>query len=114
MTGVDAVRLKAVVGSDYPPGNEAGRRKTYAIRAQGEAANFLTLIEPYEDKAAVKSASARGPGQLRVELTDGRIQDITLSNFTGSGKDLGVTLRETKDGQVVRIESTTPSEDGHS
>ena len=35
LSGIGAVRLKAVVGSDFPPGDESQRRKTYAIRADG-------------------------------------------------------------------------------
>jgi hypothetical protein len=110
LSGVDAVRLKGVVGSDYPVGDESQRRKTYAVRAQGESARFLTLIEPYEDRAMVKSATASGGDRVRVELMDGRVQELTISNLEGAGKDVGITLREMKDGREVRTESAVASE----
>ena len=92
---------------DYPLGNEAQRRKTYAIRAPGKAAEarFLTLIEPYEDKPVVKSAMAESAGKLRVELTDGRVQEISIERLDGSGKDISVSLAEPKDGSVSRTET---------
>ena len=111
LSGVNAVRFKATLGSDYPLGNEAQRRKVYAIRAaNGDEARFLTVIEPYEDKALVKSAVAVNADKLRVELTDGRVQEITLKNFDGSGKDIEAHIVESKDGQVLRQESTVARE----
>lgn len=110
LTGVRAVRFTAVIGSDYPPGDESQRRKTYAVRSVGADATFLTLIEPYEDQSAVKSASAEGVGHIRVELTDGRVQQLDILQLDGNGKDLGVTLRQTKGDQVLgeeHCDSTT-------
>jgi hypothetical protein len=43
-----------------------------------------------------------------VELNDGRVQEITLKNFDGSGKDIVAELVESKDGKVLRQESTNP------
>ena len=63
LSGLHAARFKAVLGSDYPPGPEAQRRKVYAIRVAGQPeARFLTLIEPYENAPIVRSADASGPG----------------------------------------------------
>jgi hypothetical protein len=113
LTGLQAVRFKAVIGGDYPLGNEAQRRKVYAIRAaQGSEARFLTVIEPYEDRPVVKSAVATSADSVRVELLDGRIQEITLRNFTGSGQDMQAEVVESKDGQILRRESTQDSEAG--
>jgi hypothetical protein len=104
LTRIDAVRLAAVIGSDYPPGDESQRRKTYAIRSHGIDAAFLTLIEPYEDQPVVKSASATGPGTLRVELTDGRVQQIDIQHLDGDGKSLSINLQETKGDQILGTE----------
>ena len=110
LTGLKAVRFKSVIGGDYPLGNEAQRRKVYAIRAaSGSEARFLTVIEPYEDHPVVKSAVASSADTVRVELLDGRIQEITLKNFTGSGPDIEAEIVESKDGQVLRQESTARS-----
>ena len=107
LAGRDAVRFKATLGSDYPPGPEEQRRKVYAVRApQGTQANFLTVIEPYEDKPVVKTAVALGADRLRVELLDGRTQEITIENFTGSGKDIAVRMEESKPGTASRQESS--------
>ena len=72
--GIDAVRFKATLGGDYPLGDEAQRRKTYAIKAPGDKtteARFLTIIEPYEDKSVVRKAEALSADRLRMELADG-------------------------------------------
>jgi hypothetical protein len=108
LTGVGAVRFKATLGGDFPMGDETQRRKVYSVRApEGTEARFLTVIEPYEDKPMVKSAVATSADSLRVELTDGRVQEISLKNFDGSGKDIQVIFVEAKDGQPLRQESAT-------
>ena len=128
LSGVNAVRFKATLGGDYPLGDESQRRKVTAIRAAGapvsdpassgtstetrrvgdrrSEARFLTVIEPYEDQPMVKSAVALSADKLRVELNDGRVQEIELQNFDGDGKNIVVQLTETKDGQTLRQEST--------
>ncbi|HSV16081.1 MAG TPA: hypothetical protein VLI90_17605 [Tepidisphaeraceae bacterium] len=110
LTGTDAVRFKAVIGSDYPPGDESQRRKVYAIRpadARAATARFITIIEPYEDRPTIKSATATSGDHLRVELTDGRVQEIALHNLAASESGPSADLTETRDGQVLRRESTT-------
>jgi hypothetical protein len=108
---LDAVRFKAVLGSDYPPGPEEQRRKVYAIRSPAgtDTARFLTLIEPYEDRPVVQSAQAVSADRLRVELTDGRVQEVAITGLEGSGQELAVKLTESKDGRTVREEDTTPA-----
>jgi len=109
LRGVDAVRFKATLGSDYPLGDETQRRKTYAVRdatGQGTAARFLTIIEPYESAPVVTRGVALSADKLRVELTDGRVQEIELRNFEGDGRDIEVILTESRDGRVLRTETT--------
>ena len=72
------VRLKACVGVDAFPGDERQQRKTYAVRSHGRIGRYVTVIEPYEDRAAVARVTADSPDQVRVELADGRVQTITL------------------------------------
>jgi hypothetical protein len=108
LSGIEAVRFKATLGGDFPLGNEAQRRKVYVVRAPiGTEARFMTVIEPYESKSVVKSAIALSADKLRVELTDGRVQEIEIANFTGTGKDITVRLAETKDGRPIRNEDAT-------
>jgi hypothetical protein len=107
LSGVNAVRFKSTLGGDFPMGDETQRRKVYAVRAaDGTEARFLTVIEPYEDQPMVKSAVATSADSLRVELADGRMQEITLKNFDGSGRDIVAELSESRDGKIVRQEST--------
>ncbi len=101
LTGVDAKRFTAVVGSDYPLGDEFQRRKTYAVRSEGTEANFLTVIEPFEKSPMVKSASATGPGEFEADLADGRVQRIEIQNFQGDGKNIGITLTQSEGGKTV-------------
>jgi hypothetical protein len=109
-----AVRFKATLGGDYPVGNENQWRKTYAIRTSGKDARFLTLIEPYETESVVRKLEATGPDKLRVELADGRVQEIQITNFEGNGRNLGVNLTESRDGKVIRSETTaSPPETKH-
>ena len=100
------MRFKATLGGDYPFGPETQRRKIFAVRSQGTEARFLTVLEPYEDTPVVKSAEALSADKLRVELTDGRIQEITLHNLAGDGKTISVDITESKNGVVLRTETT--------
>ena len=106
LTGKKAVRFKAMLGGDYPLGDESANRKVYSIRSKGTGARFLTVIEPYENKAMVKSATATGPDSLRVELADGRVQQLTIQNLEGSGEGISVHISESRAGKPVRQEST--------
>jgi hypothetical protein len=111
LSGAHAARFKAVLGGDYPPGPEAQRRKVYAVRAAvGNEARFLTVIEPYDEQPVVKSATALSADKLRVELNDGRVQEIELKNFDGAGTNIVAQLTETRDGTVLRQEATAPGE----
>ena len=103
VSGLDAVRFKATLGSDYPPGPEDQRRKVYAVRAPEGAtsARFLTIIEPYEDRPVVKSAEALGADRLRVELADGRVQEITLGGLEGDGHDVSLKISESRGRECV-------------
>ncbi len=107
LAGTNAVRFKATLGGDYPFGDETQRRKIFAIRSQGTEARFLTVLEPYETTPMVKSAEALSADQLHVELTDGRMQEITLHNLDGDGRNISADITESKDGAVLRTETTS-------
>jgi hypothetical protein len=106
LAGKNAVRFKATLGADYPSGDESRRRKIFASRSQGTEARFLTVIEPYEDQPMVKSARATSADTLRVELADGRVQEIQIRHLADSGPEVAVRITETLNGKVTRTEST--------
>lgn len=103
---LNAVRFKAVLGGDFPLGDESQRRKTVAFGVKGKEARFLSLIEPFEDKRMVRSVVALSADMLRVELMDGRVQEISIEQFEGAGNDVKVKIRELKEGKEVRTEIT--------
>ncbi len=106
LTGLNAVRFQGVVGGDWPVGDEGQLRKVCDVQCTGTSARFLTLIEPYELTPMVLKAAATSPDSLRVELADGRTQQIDISGFDQSdGSATNVTITETKGGQTVRTES---------
>ncbi len=108
LVGLNAVRFKATVGGDWPVGDEENTRKTISVRSHGTTAQFLTLLEPYETRRLVKTAVATGPNRLRVELTDGRIQELVIQNLDGDHPVIELT--ESRDGQVTRRETTAPTQ----
>jgi hypothetical protein len=101
-----AVRFKATLGADYPFGDESERRKILASRIVGNEVRFITVIEPYENQPMVKTAVATSADTLRVELNDGRVQQIKILRLEGSGKDVAVEITEISDGRTLRQEST--------
>jgi hypothetical protein len=107
LQGQKAVRFKATLGGDFPFGPEEARRKIYASRITGKEARFINVLEPYENKAMIKKATALSADDLSVELTDGRIQQIHIDNMSGTGNDIKVTITETKNSKVTRTETTT-------
>jgi len=106
LSGIKAARFKAVLGGDYPVGDEQQRWKTVAVRSIGKEARFLTLIEPFENVRMVKSARATSADTLRVELADGRVDEIKISNLEGDAKNISAQITETKDGKTLRSETT--------
>ncbi|MDQ8197853.1 hypothetical protein QEH56_06830 [Pelagicoccus enzymogenes] len=103
LSGMDVVSFKATVGGDFPLGDESQRRKTLAVRSTGEDARFLSVIEPYETESLVASVVAESADKLTVTLKDGRSQVISFQGLE-EGKDIQVSIREYKDGQLIRQE----------
>jgi hypothetical protein len=105
LRNVKAVRFKATLGSDYPLGNEAARRKTYAVRSKGKEAVFLTVIEPFENQPMIKKVWATAADRLFVELLDGRIQEIRIHELNKEGGKVTVEMVEKKNGQTTNQET---------
>ncbi|MDP4208666.1 MAG: alginate lyase family protein [Bacteroidota bacterium] len=106
LKGMGAVRFTANLGADFPLGNEASRRKTYAVRTLGNETVYLSVIEPFENVSVIKNIEAISENQFRVELTDGRVQEISITNLKHSTGQTNAQIREFKEGQLVREEKT--------
>ena len=106
VSGMDVVGFKAKLGGDFPLGNESSRRKTLAVRSRGNEARYLTVIEPYESESMIKSVTATSANDLVVELVDGRVQEISISELDGENNQLKVSVKELVNGKVVREEQT--------
>ena len=100
------VGFKAKLGGDFPLGDESSRRKTLAVRSRGNEARYLTVIEPYESESMIKSVTATSANDLVVELVDGRVQEISISELDGENNQLKVSVKELVNGKVVREEQT--------
>jgi hypothetical protein len=107
LSGVQAVRFKATLGGAYPLGDAGQLHKVYSIRAEGTEARFLTIIEPYDKQSVIKSARALSADKFEVELTDGRVQELTINNLEGAGNDISVSLKESRNGSEVRSETSS-------
>lgn len=74
-------RLRACVGVDAFAGDESRKRKMYAVRTKGTKARFVTVLEPFESKAAVCDVIAVDENQVKVALTDGRVQTVSIMDM---------------------------------
>jgi len=107
LTGIEATTFKAKLGGDFPLGDESSRRKTMASRTYGKKTMYLTVIEPYEDKSVIKSVNATSPNELVVELTDGRVQKVSISGFEANNGNIKIVSKEFIDGKLIREEHSS-------
>lgn len=92
LEGFDVVRVHACVGVDAFPGSEDQYRRTYAVRAHGTNARFVTVIEPYETENQVLQVDADSPDSVTITLRDGTKQTVTVRNMDDGTPE--VTLAE--------------------
>ncbi|MDO4325873.1 MAG: hypothetical protein Q4E24_07560 [bacterium] len=78
LKGLDAVRFQGCIGCDAFPGDESQKRKTYAVRTRGTCAEYITVIEPFEDKAMIEQVCAEKSNEVTVRLRGGKTQYIRL------------------------------------
>lgn len=81
LSGLNAVRLTAVIGGDFPAGQEENLRKVTSVRTVGNEAKFLTVLEPHEGTSRVKSARALDENTIEIKLVDGKVELLKLRNF---------------------------------
>lgn len=106
LSGLQAVRLKTVIGGDYPLGDEAERRITFGVRTDAPQARFLTVIEPFEKENLVQSVTAPSADELIIKMKDGREHRLYFSGMEGDEEQLAAKVQEWKDGKLIREEAT--------
>lgn len=106
LDGLQAVRLKTVIGGDYPLGDEAERRITFGVRMDAAQVRYLTVIEPFEKENSVQSVFAPSADELIVTLKDGREQRFYFSRMEEEGGIPAVKMAEWKEGVLLREEHT--------
>lgn len=104
LSGLNAVRLRTVVGGDYPLGNENERRKTLGITTNGHSARFLTVLEPYESENKIKSVEALSADSLSIRLKDGREHRFYFSGIEAAEGPLSVIMQEWMNGVLLKEE----------
>ncbi|WP_214628904.1 hypothetical protein [Paenibacillus agaridevorans] len=107
LEGLQAVRFIGLIGADAFPGDEAQRRMTYGIRTQGMVGRFVTIVEPYEGDRVIRSVQALDANTVRVELIDGRLQEIVVNDIDSDSASL--CLREYRNGSFIREERAANS-----
>ena len=73
--------LTAVIGGDFPAGQEENLRKVTSVRTVGNEAKFLTVLEPHEGTSRVKSTRALDENTIEIKLVDGKVELLKLRNF---------------------------------
>lgn len=109
LSGLNAVRLTAVVGGDYPGGDIKDRRHSIGVRTDSvPAVRYLSVLEPFETEgqSRIRSVKASSPNDLVVELKDGREHRIAIRNLEGDGKNIRISVQEFKDGKLIREDKT--------
>ena len=108
LSGMEVVAFKATAGGDFPMGDESQRRKTMAVRSVGNEARYVAVVEPYETESVIQSVTASSANELRVELVDGRVQEILLVDLDHEANDrIQIHVKEFKDGKLIREETTS-------
>lgn len=105
LEGLRASRFMAVIGGDYPLGDEEAQRKSVSLRTRGTETRYVSVIELYEEKPTIASAEAAEAGLIRVRLADGRVQEIAMPNLDGDGSRISASIKETLGDAVIRQES---------
>ena len=106
LTGLHAAAFQATVGGDWPVGKQDQLRKTCVIRTRGKTARFITVIEPYHQRAII-NAMAMNPHEIQITLTHHRQDTIFIHHLAGNVRHIFVKIQETRLGKIVAQESTT-------
>ncbi len=102
---LNAVKFVSEIGGDYPVGDESRRRRFAAQVKHERSSRFISILEPYTDRKMIKDIKFESYDRIKVELNDGRIQAIIVSELDGDGNDVSVTVEEYIGNKKVRSET---------
>ncbi|MDE0219467.1 MAG: heparinase II/III family protein [Spirochaetaceae bacterium] len=102
---LDSARFVANLADDGQIRDMTAMRRTLLLRQHGKEARFLNVLEPFRNSAAIRAVHASGPDDIQVSLADGRVHSIELTGLE-AGTDLRVSLREHRNGALIREETT--------
>ncbi|WP_066219958.1 heparinase II/III family protein [Formosa haliotis] len=94
--------------ANYPVGGKQRNdrnnpeRRTYAVRVNEKATNFLHVLEPYQGEALIDKIVSKNPEELFVYFKDGREHRITIQNFK-EGQTI-IRLEEFKFNKLIKTE----------
>jgi hypothetical protein len=103
LTGKKAARFTAVLGGDYPVGDDI-QRKIVATRSTGTEARFLSAVELHEDSPVIQSIEALSAEEVVVLRRDGQVDRFMISGLDDS--EVAVEMTVEKAGQVTASEKT--------
>ena len=112
LEGLNAKRFHAVIGGDYPVGDESEKRRTVFQQQTGNNACFASVIEPHEGDAMVQSVQYAGPWSIKVTLVDGREQIVSVKGIENTQESditknsVRILLEEYQKGILIRSEET--------
>lgn len=112
LEGLNAKRFHAVIGGDYPVGDESEKRRTVFQQQTGNNACFASVIEPHEGDAMVQSVQYAGPWSIKVTLVDGREQIVSVKEIENTQESdttknsVRILLEEYQKGILIRSEET--------
>ena len=104
-TSLDTARFVTNLAVEGRIRDMTAMRRTLLLSQHGTEARFLTVLEPFQDSAAIRQVRASGPDRVEVSLADGRMHSIELTGLE-AGTDLRVSLREHRGGALIREETT--------
>ncbi|WP_235550701.1 alginate lyase family protein [Paenibacillus sp. Soil787] len=104
LSGMNAVRFVGLIGADAFPGDEAQRRKTYAVRpkTKDKIGRYITIVEPFETESMIVSVQAADANTVEVILKDGRTQIISVNQIEHD--EITVNIMEYKNGILIHNE----------
>jgi hypothetical protein len=108
LSNLNANGLSVEFGADYPQGQVSKyQRHTFSVRSKGESAQFLTVIEPFEEESSsmIQTVEALSATELSVLLRDGTEHRISIKDLN-SNKKPSVRFKEVKAGKVLAEEKS--------